>query len=314
MAMETPAEEFSFPDDFFAEHKGDETAPPSEEAFVAAAAEAAPSAAPVETAVPSSGEELVAEPEPFDFGSFDFGVAAPVETTPPETEKPQQEATTKSIFFSAPPESQTAVPGEIPPLVAEEPPPVSTAVRRRGSQSLPVAVLAVAIVLILALVGGGYYFFTEGPAALNKLGLGFMAKWVGIETAEEGNISLKNPVGSFVINQEAGEIFVVTGEAVNNFKKPRASIQVKATLFGSKGEVLQQKTVYAGNLLSKEQLGTLPMAKIEETMNNQFGDSLANLGVQPGKGIPFVAVFSKVPKEAADYGVEVVGSTVAGQQ
>jgi hypothetical protein len=55
------------------------------------------------------------------------------------------------------------------------------------------------------------------------------------------------------------------------------------------------------------------MAKIEGAMGNQFGDSLANLGVQPGKEIPFVIVFSGVPKEAAEFGVEVVSSTVASQ-
>ncbi len=48
-------------------------------------------------------------------------------------------------------------------------------------------------------------------------------------------------------------------------------------------------------------------------MGNQFGDSLSNLAVQPGKSIPFVVVFTNVPKEAVDFGVEVVGSTAAGQ-
>ena len=55
------------------------------------------------------------------------------------------------------------------------------------------------------------------------------------------------------------------------------------------------------------------MAKIETAMNNQFGDSLSNLGVQPGKGIPFVIVFANVPKDVAEFGVEIAGSTVASQ-
>ena len=116
-----------------------------------------------------------------------------------------------------------------------------------------------------------------------------------------------------MVNREAGEIFVVSGEAVNNFKKPRASIQVKANVLGPKGEILVQKTAYCGNVLSKEQLATLPMAKIEEAMGSPFGDSLANLGVQPGKSIPFVIVFHGVQKNAAEFSTEVVGSTVASQ-
>jgi hypothetical protein len=49
-------------------------------------------------------------------------------------------------------------------------------------------------------------------------------------------------------------------------------------------------------------------------MNNQFGDSLSNLGVKPGQPIGFVVAIANVPKEAADFGVEVVGSTVAAGQ
>jgi predicted Zn finger-like uncharacterized protein len=312
-STETPAEEFSFPDDFFAEHREEKPAAVPEPAFPAAEAETAAVIPPVET-TDMGIEAAPAEPEPFDFGSFDFGAPTAEEAVVPEKGKePQKEP---EIFFAATGIAQTlpAVAEEMPPLVAEEPVAPSAPARRRGTPSLPFAALVLCIVLILALVGGGYFFFTEGPAAFDKIGLGFLAKWAGIETTEEGNVAINNPTGTYLANKEAGELFAVTGEAVNRFKKPRASIQIKATLYGPKGEVLQQKTAYAGNALSREQLATLPFAKLEERMNNQFGDSLANLGVQPGKSIPFVVVFANVPKEAADYGVEVVGSTVAGQQ
>jgi Protein of unknown function (DUF3426) len=100
---------------------------------------------------------------------------------------------------------------------------------------------------------------------------------------------------------------------VNNFGKPRASIQVKASLYGPKGVVLLQKTAYCGNLLSREQLSTLPSVKLDAAMNNQFGDSLSNLAIQPGKAIPFVIVLTNVPKEVVEFGVEIVGSTIASQ-
>lgn len=107
---------------------------------------------------------------------------------------------------------------------------------------------------------------------------------------------------------------MVTGEAVNSFRKARASIQVKVSIFDKSGKVLAQKTAYCGNRLSNEQLATLPMEKIESIMNNQFGDSLSNLGVKPGEPIGFVVALANVPKEAVDFGVEVVGSTVAAGQ
>jgi hypothetical protein len=77
--------------------------------------------------------------------------------------------------------------------------------------------------------------------------------------------------------------------------------------------MLKSKTAFCGNALTNDQVATLPLAKIDEVMNNQFGDSLANLGVKPGAAIPFVVVVSGVPKEATDYSVQVNGSTVATQ-
>jgi uncharacterized membrane protein len=188
--------------------------------------------------------------------------------------------------------------------------------RRKGRSLLTVSIVAVSVIIIIALTGAGLYLLQSGPVAMYRfesLGLGFVAKWFGMESPEEGRIAIRNPLAAFHLNKEAGEIFVVTGEVVNSYKKSRASIHVKVSLFDKKGAVLLQKTAYCGNKLSNEQLETLTMAKMESIMNNQFGDSLANLGVQPGHAIGFVVAMDKVPKEAVDFGVEVAGSTVAGQ-
>ena len=273
----------------------------------------------------AGGEALVpAEKgdESFDFGEIDFGIDD-VETAESPTEK------TAALDFSlgdadkarpeAVPPSLPAEPEEVfvPPVAVpfgdEELPPLSISSRRKGQSFLPGAVIGVSVLAIVALAGGGFYFFKEGPAALDKLGIGFVAGWFGVETREEGSIGLDKVKGAYLTNAEAGEVFVVRGEAVNNYRKPRASIQVKGALLGQGGQVLAQKIAYCGNSLTDEQIRTLPMAKIDAAMNNQFGDSLANLGVQPGRRIPFVVVLSKVPREAVDFGVEVVGSTVASQ-
>ena len=178
---------------------------------------------------------------------------------------------------------------------------------------MQVAVTAVSLLLILVLAGGGFYFFKEGPVALNKVGLGLVAKWFGLEAKEEGGVAVRNPAAAFLNNKEAGEIFVVNGEAVNNFPKPRASIQVKVSLYGPKGEILRRKRPIAAIPSQGTQLVTLPSRELEKAMSNPFGDSLSNLAVQPGKAIPFVVVFTNVPKGAADFGIEVIGSTSASK-
>lgn len=194
----------------------------------------------------------------------------------------------------------------------EEPPPSSLTSRKKSGSFFPLTVIVGAIFLIVALVGSGVYFF-GGPKAFSKVGLGFLVEWYGDRGAEEGSIALKGVTASYIVNSTAGELFVVRGEAVNNYSKPRASIQVKVNLLGPGGANLVTKSAYCGNSLSNEQLTTLPLAKIEEIMGNQFGDSLANLGLKPGGTIPFVVVVNPLPKDASDYSVVVGGSTVATQ-
>lgn len=275
---------------------------------------------PEPISTPEANESKPAEPppeemspgagEPCALGAIDWGEPTPAAL--PGQEPVDDASAGKAMGdLPAPPESASPDTGTAATDTEEPPFPVSS--RRKGTSLFPILVIAISVLFIIALAGTGFYFLDEGPAAFNRIGLGFLAKWVGLEAPEAGKISIRNPLGAFMQNQEAGEIFVIRGEAVNDYRKPRASVQVKVTLYGAKGEPNLHKTAYCGNSLSKEQLATLPMAKIEAAMNNQFGDSLSNLGVQPGKGIPFVVVFAGVPKEAVEYGVEVVGSTVASQ-
>jgi predicted Zn finger-like uncharacterized protein len=257
----------------------------------------------------ASEEKKEAEAVPPDFGEIDFGdnsAAGPAVMN-------EDEIKSDKVVTPAPVAEEVSPPAfvSLMPSAEEELPPLAISTRKKGGSFFSIAVTTIAVLIVLAIGGIGFYVFKEGPAAFNKLGLSFLAKWVGMDAAEEGGITVRNPQGAFMVNREAGEIFVVSGETVNNFKKPRASIQVKANILGPKGEILVQKTAYCGNVLSKEQLATLPMAKIEEAMGSPFGDSLANLGVQPGKSIPFVIVLNGVQKNAAEFSVEVVGSTAA---
>ena len=122
---------------------------------------------------------------------------------------------------------------------------------------------------------------------------------------------MRSVEASYVKNKKSGDLLVISGEAVNEYNKPRAAIQIKGMVFGADGEEVSSKSAFCGNPLSKEQLATMTMDKIEAAMANQFGDSLANMEVAPGDAIPFVIVMPKPPTGATDYGVEPAGSTVA---
>jgi len=178
----------------------------------------------------------------------------------------------------------------------EEPPPLSIASRRKHNPVFSVLIAAATVVAVALLAFFGYSMFSEERAKA---------------VPEAGSIKVRSVDAFFVKNQAAGDLLVITGEAVNAFTKPRAAIQVKGMVYGANNQVLATKSAYCGNPLTKEQLAVLPLDKIEAAMANQFGDSLANMEVAPGKAIPYVIVIAKPPLEGKEFGVEPLGSTVA---
>lgn len=226
--------------------------------------------------------------EPFSLGDIDFGgelTSVAVQHVNPEELKPAQE-----LFFAPLAEAQ----GKEEPAPQEELPPLSIASRRKQSSLFMGLVIALIVAVVAVLGYVGYSMF----------GVEKVAK-------ESGRISIRGVTAAFVTNSVAGELVVISGEAVNEFASPRAAVQVKGMIYGPNGQVLASKNAFCGNPLTREQLATMPLDKIEAAMANQFGDSLDNLGVQPGKAIPFVIVIAKPPATAKDFGVEPAGSTVA---
>lgn len=256
-----------------------------------------------------AGEEIVEDGRNQDLAAIDFGQVASSVAVPEETKG----GPFLPDFVGDDYKKESPLSAQPQPEFQDEYPPLSISSRRKNSSFFTFAGLGIFLLILLALAGTGLFFLKNWPAAFNRVGLGTIAQRLGIKSAEEGRIGVKNPVGSFIVNKEAGELFVITGVAVNEYQKPRASIQVKASLFGKNGAVIMQKVAYCGNNLSREQLASMPLEKLEVAMNNQFGDSLSNLGIQPGKEIPFVVVFDKVPQDVSEFGVEAAGSTVAGQ-
>ena len=213
---------------------------------------------------------------------------APVDET---IVRQQQEAVKPDISFEA-------------PGGAEEMPPLPITSRRRQSSTLSV-LIGVITVLVLGVLGYMAYTFisndSKGVTLFGKSGA----------PAEDGKITVQNVKAYFIPKTAAGELLVITGDALNSYPKPRAALQVKGMVFDATNQVLATKSAYAGNQLTKEQLAEMPAEKIEAAMNNQFGDSLTNLEVQPGKTIPFTIIIINPPKDGKEFGVEPVGSTVA---
>jgi len=181
--------------------------------------------------------------------------------------------------------------------------PLSISSRRKGSPALP---FLLGIFLILLLGGAGFYLMTGGSGALAGLVPDSVKALFGLGTKAGGLVEIRSLEGEFLANRAAGEIFVIKGDAFNVSSKPLTTIQIKGKIFGPQGAVFAQQTIFCGNVLSGEQLAMQPYSSMEKVLGRQFGETLANLEVPPGKGIPFMIVFKNVPRGSTDFGVEVV--------
>lgn len=271
-------------------------------------------------------QTVTAPADGFDFSNLDFGAGQPVSAPAGDSfSLGEFEFGTDAAAVAVPTDdradalfsfSQTQPPAATPQQPAQEftfetagvdeAPPLSIASRRRQSPVISALIATACLLLVGALGFMGYLFLGDGSKAVTLFGKA--------APLDEGKIVVQKVQASFLTKTAAGDLLIITGEAQNNFNKARAALQLKGTVFGANGDSLASQTAYAGNQLTREQLTTMPKEKIEAAMNNQFGDSLANLEVPPGKTIPFTLVIINPPAAAKDFGVEAVGSTVAASK
>ena len=237
----------------------------------------------------------VPEPKP-DFGlkdELEFGT-----TTPAAAEEASEESITRDI----------AQPVEPPP--APRPAPRLPAKKKKSPYR---GVLLFMLVLLLGLGGAAGYLYYKGDS-LNWRSLVDRITGQAPLAPAKGQIQLSGLTSYFVKNRESGQLFIIEGQVINQYPEARSAIAVKGILFNEKGKQVLQQTVFAGNPMDERALRTLPYSKIQENMNNQFGDSLSNLNVEPNKSIPFTIVFRNLPSDLAEFTVEVTDSKPGGQQ
>ncbi|MDT8440871.1 MAG: DUF3426 domain-containing protein [Desulfuromonadales bacterium] len=273
------------------------------------------STAPLDIEEPSfgsqTGTDRSSDGEEAGFGEIDFpddeedrggGLSLDDSFAPPPPLETESRSTEVALpVADTPPESRSAE--EIP-----IPRPKRTVKQGRGR-----SVALLFVLLLLALAGGvGYLSLQDGGLSVAQLTkrFPFLQPYLGqpdaVEEAPKIDITIAAPV--YVNNPEAGQLLVVQGQAINNYATPRSSITVKGLLLDSQDRTLMQQTVFCGNPLSENDLNTLPFAKIEEAMNNEFGDSLSNMNVAAKAKIPFTVVFRNLPEGIANISIVVVDS------
>lgn len=193
--------------------------------------------------------------------------------------------------------------------VAEEQPQAGHPAAKKSSPASSIIRILLLLVLLL-LVIGGVMVYMNGPDQINQTIQQLLGKQQD-QAVQTGRISLAKLEGKFIQNAQAGELFLIRGEAINDYPEPRAGIQVKGVIFDPNGKPLLQKTVFCGNPISDQDLERLSFPELEKIMGNQFGEELSNMKISPGQAIPFDIVFKELPQNLSEFSVKVTASKPA---
>jgi hypothetical protein len=111
------------------------------------------------------------------------------------------------------------------------------------------------------------------------------------------------------VNKNAGRILIITGRIANGDSRRHSFIRLKGSLKDSRGEVVAERQVFAGNYLTEDELTTLPMPEILARLSIKGGQDNSNVNVPPQKEVPFMLVFDRLPEDLAAYILEPVSSS-----
>ena len=188
--------------------------------------------------------------------------------------------------------------------------------RRRGVGSY------IAWLLTLAILGaGGYggYLYMQKPAEFQSLikqipyidQIPYLNQIVKPAVKDPGNLFINTiDISSrFYDNKEAGRLFVITGRVKNEYDHPRSHIAIVGELLSKGRKVLMSESVFCGNVLTAKELQSLSLTEIKKRLKIKTGDKRSNVKLKSGGELPFMVVFSSLPKNLDEFTVKVARST-----
>lgn len=180
------------------------------------------------------------------------------------------------------------------------PSPVMARDRRRSP--LQWAVVLVGAV-VLAYTGYNVYFHREEAFRYFNLER-IRSLWQSREV--EARLGIEGLTGYYPDLPSGRRAFVIRGEVVNRSNAPQSLIRVQASLYAADGTTLATREVYSGNVISEEELATLAVRVIEGRLQNEVGDAMTNIEVQPGGRVPFTVAFLPAPDGVEKFSAKAV--------
>jgi predicted Zn finger-like uncharacterized protein len=182
--------------------------------------------------------------------------------------------------------------------------------KKKSSKSL-------VLLFILVLLGGAGYLlpkYTDIKLPAIKLpdlsGIPIIGEYFGSPSAQAILPVESTLKGDWVQNQQAGRLYTIQGRVKNEYDSPRSYIRVTGRVYADGRKFQRAAKAYCGNILSTEELATLPLADIQNKLSNRMGLDNSNVKVGPGQEVPFMVVFGDLPAdvELQEFAVEISGS------
>ena len=187
--------------------------------------------------------------------------------------------------------------------VPEEERLISEAVKTVRKKRVSTPVLVLLIVVLLGALGYG----AVAMLAQKGIQLPFISDLSKPSVPDAGNlhISTVDISSKFLDNSKAGKLFVITGNALNEYPAPRGLIKITGKLYSGGKVMAKSQTVFCGNILSELDLANLEPDAVNKRLKKRLGENQSNARVNPGQKIPFMLVFSNLPKNLEEFSVEV---------
>jgi len=200
----------------------------------------------------------------------------------------------------------------------EEPPPSESGemtFRAKKRQAWTPVRIGLYLAMLVLVLGGVYlYLFPQiGEQVLNLFYSKTPEKAIQPEKkapppAPAGGINFSEVRERFLKNLiVGGDILVIQGTAVNDFDYSVSKIKVKGKILDNAGKVLGETEVYAGNILTDDELVKFTDKEIAADLSKPEGSDVSNVSIAPKGKVPFMVTFINPPKEVDEFIIELVG-------
>jgi hypothetical protein len=186
--------------------------------------------------------------------------------------------------------------------------------KRRRSRVGTFFIYLLLFIVILGASGFGYYQLYPDQARELLVQAGRQVPWVARYLGLQApGVPLSHSVQFIEIKQRflhnfiLGSLRVVDGKIVNSGPHPLTRLKVKGELYNAQGQILGERTVYSGNILTDEDLAHKTEEEIMKILNRPEGMAFMNDRIPPGGQIPFMLIFIRENQGAEKTLVRLAG-------